>query len=168
MPSTKQKLGSSKGPLALSTLVPIAIFAKLITGGFGQVQRHAFAGAKILIELEIDLRDEVVGIDFFCHGETRGGVCEIAGTLQLNTPEIQAARVTGPGKDGILILFAGHMKAIQYLLTPTARRIRVGWCDGAFNGSERLRFHPRPECLVFGDLILVRQRWQQRVTGQDF
>src|ERR1017187_2904853 len=99
--SLKTKTGLVKRPVGVEHSVPIAVFAKLITGGFGQVQRHAFAGAKALIEPEIDLRDEVVGIDFFSRDETRGGVCKIAGTLQLNAPEIQAARVKGSGEDGI-------------------------------------------------------------------
>ena len=44
--------------------VPVMVFAKLIAGGFGQIHRHALAGAKDLIEFEVDLRDDIVGIDF--------------------------------------------------------------------------------------------------------
>jgi hypothetical protein len=39
------------------------------------IHRHALAGAKTLVELEIDLRDDVVGIEFFQRGvEMRGGL----------------------------------------------------------------------------------------------
>jgi len=118
----------------------------MITGGFGQVQRHAYAGTKTLIELKIDFaRRSWFGMDFFCHGETRGGVCKIAGPLQLNPPEIQTARVKGSGKNGILILFRGAREIYPGFVAPTARGIEVERCDCAFNGGERLRFHPRPE-----------------------
>ena len=144
------------------------IFAKLITGGHGRIHRYALAGTEALIELEIDLRDDVVGIEFFGEGESSGGFFQFIGALQPHAPEIQAARIKGSGQDGILILFAGHVKSNQQPFAPTVRRVRIGRRDRAGNGSERLRFHARPERLVPGNLIFVRQRRQERIFRQYF
>ena len=112
--------------------------------------------------------NDVVGIEFQRQGETRGGFFQFIGALQLHAPEIQAARIKVSGQDGILILFAGHMKFIQQPLAPVARRVRVGRHDRADDGSERLRFRARPERLVPGNLIFIRQRRQERIFWQYF
>jgi len=80
----KAKTGFVERSVGVDHFIPIVIFAKLITGGFGWIHRHALAGTETLIKLEIDLRDDVVGVELFRQGESSGGFFQFMGALQLH------------------------------------------------------------------------------------
>ena len=88
-----------------------------------------------MIEIEVDLRDEIVGIDFDCPAESRGGFFQFTGALQLHAPKIQAARIKLSGHDGISTGFTRDVEFFQPPLAQAAWRVRVGGRDRVFDGG---------------------------------
>jgi hypothetical protein len=93
------------------------VFAILISRDFGRVNGHDATGTQILIELEIDLRNDVVRIELLRQRKTGSGPFQFAGALQLDAPEIKVARVKVPGYDGVWIGLALNVQADQQALS---------------------------------------------------
>ena len=58
------------------------VSAKLIPPGFGRVNGHGATGTQGLVELKVDLRNNIVRIEFLRHLETGGGFFQFTGALQ--------------------------------------------------------------------------------------
>ena len=156
-----------KRPVGVEHFVPIVVFAELIAWWPGPIHRHAFAGAEALVELEIDLRDDVVGIEFFAPGRKPRRLCPVRRRVAAARPRNSGCASKNPGHDGVRVLFARHVKFFQ----PSSPQLSGAFGSGGATRAQSGRtptFPPRPECLVPGDLIFVRQRRQKRVFGQCF
>src|SRR5579862_5113826 len=74
----KAKTGFVEWPAGIQHRTPGIVPAELIERGFGQVQRHLVTGLKAVVELEIDPRDAIVGIEFMGHFKMFGGDGQVA------------------------------------------------------------------------------------------
>ena len=83
----------------------------------------------------------------------------------MDTPEIEVARIKSAGDDRVWILLAHNMEARQEALPQGPGRAGIGWRDFPLDGRKRIGFHARPEGFIFGDLILVQRRRQERLVA---
>src|SRR5208282_4449 len=78
-----------KRSVGADNFAPVVVFAESICRGFGRVNGYGATGTQVLVELKVDLRDDIVRIEFLRQFKTVGGLFQFPGALQLDTPEIE-------------------------------------------------------------------------------